>query len=118
MEAENSLTEIGSITSGKEAARTRFHYCQNSHEILLYIRAMQAHSGGEAIEPEMIFLKKLQDQDKEHSQGERSEDRTAIRLRVWEDLSANEYNYGYKWETQVSKFVSKLVRHEHSVGNS
>ena len=30
------------------------------------------------------------------------------------DLPANEYNCGYKWETQVSKFVNKLVRHEHS----
>ena len=54
----------------------------------------------------------VQDQDKEHSHGERSEDRK--NQRVWEDLTANEFSYEYKWETQVSKFVSELVRHEHS----
>ena len=30
-----------------------------------------------------------------------------------EDLPANDYSYGYKWETQVSKCVCKLERHEH-----
>ena len=34
--------------------------------------------------------------------------------RVWEDLTANEFSHGYKWETQVLKFVRKLVRHENS----
>ena len=34
--------------------------------------------------------------------------------KVWEDLIANEFSHGYKWETNVSKFVSKLVRHEPS----
>ena len=49
-----SLTEIGSITSGKEAANTRFQCCQNSREKLLYIRAIQGHSGGETVELEMM----------------------------------------------------------------
>ena len=47
-------------------------------------------------------------------QGERSDDRIPNHERVCEDLVANESSYGYKWETQVSKFVSKLVRHENS----
>ena len=34
--------------------------------------------------------------------------------RVWDDLTANEFSHGYKWETQVLIFVSKLVRHENS----
>ena len=51
---------------------------------------------------------------KEHSQGERSQDHIFIHQSVWEDLSAKDHSYGYKWETQVSKCVSKLVRHEHS----
>ena len=50
----------------------------------------------------------------EHSQGERSEDHLRIHQRIWDDLPANEYSRGYSWETQVSNFVSKLVRHEHS----
>ena len=49
-----------------------------------------------------------------YSQGEGSEDRILIHKRVWEDLPAKEFSYGYKWETQDSKFVSKLVRHESS----
>ena len=48
------------------------------------------------------------------SQGKRSEDRIPIHRRVWEVVPANEYSYGYKWKTPVSKFVSKLTRHEHS----
>ena len=32
----------------------------------------------------------MQDQDKEHSQGPRSQDRILIHKRVWEDLTANE----------------------------
>ena len=51
---------------------------------------------------------------KEHSQGERSQDHILVHQSVWEDPPANDYSYGYKWETQVSKCVSKLVRDEHS----
>ena len=65
--------------------------------------------------PEEVAQEIVQDEDKEHSQGERSEDFFLIHQRVWEDLAANEYSYGYKWETpQVSKFRSSLVLHEHS----
>ena len=49
----------------------------------------------------------MQDQEKEHSQGERSE--AHIHQKVWEYLFANEFSYGYKCEIQVSKFGSKLV---------
>ena len=56
----------------------------------------------------------MQDQDEERSQGERSDDRIPIHKRVWEDLTANEFSYGYRSETQVSKFVSNSVRHENS----
>ena len=31
---------------------------------------------------------------------------------IWEDPAANEFSHGYKWKTQVSNFVSKLVRHD------
>ena len=53
----------------------------------------------------------VQEQEKEHSQGERSEDHIPLHQRSWEDLPANEYSRRYTW---VSKFVGKLVRHEHS----
>ena len=56
----------------------------------------------------------MQDEDKEHSQGGRTEDHFLIHQRVWEDLPADEYRNGYKWEIRVSILVSKLVRHEHS----
>ena len=64
--------------------------------------------------PEEIAQEGVQDQDKEHSQGEKSEARIPIQQRVWEDTPANEYTHGHKWETQVSKLASKLVRHKNS----
>ena len=36
--------------------KTRFQYCQNSCDKLLYIRAIQGHTGGEMIELEMSVL--------------------------------------------------------------
>ena len=71
-------------------------------------------------ENQKIFLKKLLKNvckikiKSIHSPGDRTEARIPFHQRVWEDLPDNEFIYGYKWETQVSKFVSKLVRHEHS----
>ena len=64
----------------------------------------------------------MQDQDPERStvqknrnpKGEMSDDRLPIHGRVWEDLTTNEFSDGDKWEIQVSKFVSKLRRHENS----
>ena len=49
-----SLIEIGSIISGKEAKKTRFQYCQNSCNALLYVRAIQGDTGGYSIEPELM----------------------------------------------------------------
>ena len=37
----------------KGSNKTRFQYCQNSRIKLLYIRAIQGHTGGEMISPEM-----------------------------------------------------------------
>ena len=34
--------------------KTRFQYCQNSRNILLYIRAIQGHTGGNLIAPELM----------------------------------------------------------------
>ena len=64
--------------------------------------------------PEEFVQESVQEQEKEHSQYVRSEARIPIHQRVWEDLHANEFSFGYKWVNQVSKFVRKLERHEHS----
>ena len=37
---------------------------------------------------------------------------TFIHQKIWEDLTAKKFSHGYKWGTKVSKFVSKLIRHE------
>ena len=49
--------------------------------------------------PEDVVRESVQEPEKEHSQGERSDDRIPIHQRVWEDLLATEFSY---W-----KFVSK-----------
>ena len=38
----------------KGSNKTRFQYCQNSCNKLLYLRAIQGHTGGEMIPPEML----------------------------------------------------------------
>ena len=43
---------------------------------------------------------------------ETSDDYIPIHERKWRDIIANEHSHSYKWETQISKAVSKLVRHE------
>ena len=43
---------------------------------------------------------------------EMSDDHIPIHGRKWKDISANEFGYKYTWESQISKFVSKMVRHE------
>ena len=34
--------------------KTKFQYCKNSRHVLLYIRAIQGHTGGNAIAPELM----------------------------------------------------------------
>ena len=43
---------------------------------------------------------------------EMSNDHLPIHERKWKDISANEFSNKYTWESQISKFVSILVRHE------
>ena len=38
----------------KGSNKIRFQYGKNSHDVLLYIRAMQGHTGGEVISPELM----------------------------------------------------------------
>ena len=38
----------------KESKQTRFLYCKNSRDILMYIRACQGHTGGNVIAPELM----------------------------------------------------------------
>ena len=40
---------IGSSTSTKQTTKTRFQYCKNSQDVLLYISAIQGHTGGNVI---------------------------------------------------------------------
>ena len=41
-----------------------------------------------------------------------SDDHITIPDRKWKDIIANEFSPRYTWESQTSKVVSKLVRHE------
>ena len=43
------LIPIGSIIFGKGRNITRLQYCKNSYDDLLYIRAIQGHTGGDVI---------------------------------------------------------------------
>ena len=43
---------------------------------------------------------------------EMSNNHIPIHERKWIDISANEFGYKYTWESQISKFVRKLARHE------
>ena len=43
------LISIGSIIFGKGRNKTRLQYCKNSYDDLLYIRAIQGHTGGDVI---------------------------------------------------------------------
>ena len=54
LEDTNSQTLIGSSTSTKEETKTRLQYCKNSHDVLLYIRAFQGHTGGNVIASELM----------------------------------------------------------------
>ena len=38
----------------KGSNKTRFRYCKNSRDVLLYIRAIQGHTGGNVIAPELM----------------------------------------------------------------
>ena len=64
--------------------------------------------------PDDVVQESVQQQEKQHSQGESPEDHIPFHQRSWEDLPANEYSRRYSWKTQVSKSVSRLERHEHS----
>ena len=44
--------------------------------------------------------------------GNHSEDFIPISERKWIDTPANEFSHRYKWEFQISKVVSRLLRHE------
>ena len=75
--------------------------------------------------PEEVAQECIQDQDKKHSQGERSEACILSHQKVREYLPAKRFSYGYKLETPVSKFVNKLVsireqdrQAEQLIGNS
>ena len=52
------------------------------------------------------------DQEQPTIQLETSNDCIPIHERKWKDIIANEYSYRCKWESQISKVVSRLVRHE------
>ena len=56
----------------------------------------------------------MQDTDQEQPiiQLETSDDHIPNHERKWKDIIANEFSHRYKWESQVSKVVSELVRHE------
>ena len=56
----------------------------------------------------------MQDTDQEQStiQLEMSNDHIPTHERKWKDITANECSYKYTWESQISKFVSKLARNE------
>ena len=53
-EGENSRTRIGFNTLMKEATRFRFQCCMNSKNSLLKIRAIQGHTGGNVVAPELM----------------------------------------------------------------
>ena len=38
----------------KGSNKTRFRYCKNSRDVLVYIRAIQGHTGGNVIAPELM----------------------------------------------------------------
>ena len=48
------LILIGSNAIWKGSSKTRFQHCKNSHEVPLYIRASQGHTGGKVIAPELM----------------------------------------------------------------
>ena len=48
------LILIGLFIVGKGSNNTRIQYCKNSHDALLYIRAIQGHTGGDAIALELM----------------------------------------------------------------
>ena len=56
----------------------------------------------------------MQDTDQEQPtiQLETSADCILIHEPKWKDIIANEDSHSYKWESQISKVVSKFVRHE------
>ena len=48
-----SLVLNGLIIAGKEANKTRFQYCKNPN-VVLYVRTIQGHAGGEMIALELM----------------------------------------------------------------
>ena len=64
--------------------------------------------------PEEADYECMQDTDQEQPtvQLEMSNDHIPILERMWKDVIANEFSHRYTWESQISNFVSKLVRHE------
>ena len=55
MEGEHSRTQIGFNTHIYEGSnKMRFQYCMNSKKSLLYIRAIQGHTGGNFMAPELM----------------------------------------------------------------
>ena len=63
--------------------------------------------------PEDAGCECMQDTDQEQPtvQLEMSNDHIPILERMWKDIIANEFSHRYTWESQISKVVSKLVRH-------
>ena len=42
------------ILNGVDYNKTRFQYCKNSHDVPFYTRAIQGHTGGSVIAPELV----------------------------------------------------------------
>ena len=59
----------------------------------------------------------MQDTDQEQPiiQLEMSDDHIPIHERKWKDIIANEFSFRYTWESQIAKFVSKLIRHDNCI---
>ena len=49
-----SLNLNGLVKIGKRSNKTRFQHCKNSNNVLLNIRAVQGHTGGKVIAPELM----------------------------------------------------------------
>ena len=64
--------------------------------------------------PEETDHECMQDTDQEQPtvQFEMSNDHIPILERMWKDVIANEFSHRDTWESQISKVVSKSVRHE------
>ena len=64
--------------------------------------------------PEEADYEYMQETDQEQAatQLDMSDGHIPIPERKWKDLIPDECSHRYTWESQISKFVSKLVRHE------